>query len=195
MGLLKQIKFNIFLSVLLLMGRLCFCQEKEILYRCGTDDLEFKPIIEKGIPLNNAQLLKRKLDSDGFKEFKIYFDPTNLHKDLIKYNITQYENLFLNSIQKVIETLQKLLRIKPLQADYKVTLNSLKRVDIEIWDTKKFGNESFLIQSTGYDLILFGTVKDLGESTLANAGSYHCEGKARPYTGRININYIRSIYK
>ena len=186
---LNQIRFKIFLSVLFLLGRLCFCQENEVLYRCGADDLEFKPIVDEGIPLNNSQLLKRKLDSEGFKEFKIYFDPTNLRKKMIQYNITQYENIFFDSIQKVIETLQKLLRIKPLQADHSVTLHSLHNADIECWDVEKFGNESFLIQSTGYDLILFGTVKDLGESTLASAGQWHLEGKARPYTGRVNINY------
>ena len=188
MSPLMQISFNAFLFVLFSLESLFICQENDIIYRCGADNLKFKPIIDEGIPLNNSQLLKRKLDSDGFKEFKIYFDPTNLRKDIIIYNVTQYEKVFLDSIQKVIETLEKLLKIKPLKKDYLVTLKSLNNINIECWDTEKFGNESFSIQSTGYDLIIFGTLQDLGESTLAQASLYHYEGKARPYTGFVDIN-------
>ena len=63
--------------------------------------------------------------------------------------MTHYQDLFLNGIQKVIETLQKLLKVKPLQNDHLVTLQSFKSSNIDIWDTEKFGNESFYILSSG----------------------------------------------
>ena len=169
---------------------LSLCQERDILYKCEANELEILPTGDKGIPLKKGPLFQNKIDSDGFKEFKIYFDPTNLVKDLKNYNLTHYQNIFLNGIQKVIETLQKLLKIKPLEKDHLVTLRSLQIAGIEIWNTEKFGNESFYINSLGYDLIIFGRLAKLGDSTLASAGAWDYEYfNARPYTGRVNINY------
>ena len=182
MVVIKLIKFYFIIFSLYSLANIIYCQEN---YRCGADDLEIKPKADEGIP---PKLLRNKLDSEEFKDFKIYFDPTNLVKDLKKYNLTHYQNLFIDSIQKVIETLQKLLKIKPLKREHLVTLDSLSFAGIEIWDTEKFGNESFIINSSGYDLIIFGRMADLGSSTLASAGAWDYEENGRPYTGRVNIN-------
>ena len=193
----KLIKFYLSLFVFYSSQNLSLCQENEndILYRCGADDLEILPKADEGIPLNRAPLFQNNIDSDGFKDFKIYFDPTNLVKDLKKYDLTHYQNLILNSIQKVIETLQKLLKVKPLENDHLVTLSSLKSAGIEIWDTEKFGNEQFYINSLGYDLIIFGKLDDLGGTTLASAGPWNIEPSGRPYTGRVNIDIYNDYSK
>jgi len=185
-------KLNIFFFFLIFASSFnyCFFKESDIIYRCGSDDFKVMPKADKGIPINESNTSKRKLDSDGFQDFKIYFDPTNLIKDLVVYNLTHYQDIFLNGIQKAIETLQKLLKIKPLQNDHLVTLQSLGGYGVDIWDTEKFGNKSFYILSSGYDLIIFGRLAGLEGSILASASSKDFEyNNGRPYTGIVNINY------
>ena len=171
----KKNNLIFFYLVFYLSITLCLCKEKYALYRCGFDELKIKPIPLEGGPLTNQVLLKRKLDSDGFKDFKIYFDPTNLKNDLQKQKMTEYQEFFLNSIQKAIETLQKLLKVKPLEQDYCLNDENIKNIEIDDWDKEKFGtnacNSGKNLNSLGYDLVIFGKLKDLGENTLANAGA------------------------
>ena len=70
-------KFNIYFFFLILTTSFnyCFLKENDIIYRCGADDLKIMPKADKGIPFNASSPFKRKLDSDGFQDFKIYFDP------------------------------------------------------------------------------------------------------------------------
>ena len=189
MVVIKFIKFYLCLYVFCSFEHLLICQENDVLFSCGTDDLEILPKADEGIPINRARLLQNKIDSDGFKDFKIYFDPFNLVKDLKNYNLIQYKNMFLNGIKKAIETLQKLLKVKPLKNNHLVKLSSLKRIGIDIWDTEKFGDESFYTNSSGYDLIIFGRLADLGSSTLASATPIDYEIDGPPFTGLVNINY------
>ena len=185
----------IFLLFLFSLFKVGFCQKNNKLYKCGVNEDTIKPIVGQRIPFNDSELLKRKrnLDSDGFKDFKIYFDPVNLINDINIYNLTQYQDLFLNGIQHVIETLQKLLRVKPLQDEYIIDDITMKSMYIDKWDTELFGTDNLTegvkMSELGYDLIIFGRLDDLGGSTLESAGVRRVALDGRPYVGLVDINY------
>ena len=126
---IKQKQFILFIFIIFSSINYYFCQEKESLGRCGADDIKLKPVSAKGVPFTKSQLSKRKLDSEGFEDFVIYFDPTNLKHDFEVYtNFTQYQDLIFNGIYKAIATLQKLIKVKPLKYSYKFNVSELKEV-------------------------------------------------------------------
>ena len=186
-----EIRLSLLICILYLNLNFCLCED--ILHHCGLYEDDIKPKVSEGIPFNNSEQSKRKLDtdSDGFKEFKIYFDPTNIQKEVVTYQVEQYLDIYLNSIQKAINTLQKLLKVKPLAYIHQLTAKNMKPDEIAEWDKNMFGNgnETFNFNDLGYDLIIFGRLCDLGTSTLASAGAYWTENNGRPYTGRLNINH------
>jgi hypothetical protein len=144
----------------------------------------------------NDTLYKRRLDSDGFKNLNIYFDSTNLEKEMEIYNLTQYKDLFLSSINKAIRTLESLFKRKPLKYKYFYYDEIIKKMGINYWETSKFGNSSepkrITLYDLGIDLLIFGRFKgqnELGEGVLASAAAYHYEPDTGiPYDGYVNIN-------
>ena len=168
--------------------------DDEYLYKCGIYEDDMKPKIAIGEPFNEEEKIKRRLDvdEDEFKEFKIYFDPTNIKNEVKTYHVEQNLDIYLNSVQKAIDTLQKLIKVKPLQHKYYLTGNTMKPEEIKDFDTTMFGDgtESFIFNDLGYDLIIFGRLySPLNSNTLASAGAYKIENDGRPFTGRLNINY------
>ena len=191
-----SIQSKILLFIFILFGCCNFCVCIEYLHKCGVYEDDIKPKAVKGKPFNNSSITKRKLvtDSNGFKDLNIYFDPTNIKKEVITYNLTDYLDMFLNSIQKAIDTLQKLVKIKPLK--YIHEMNALEMVPTEVgeWDKEMFGNgtKDITFNDLDYDLVIFGRFYDPGpgSTTLASAGAYRLEyDDGRPFIGRLNINY------
>ena len=90
-----------------------------IIYKCGRNNLKIKPrVLKKRIPIKKRRsYYKRKLDidTDGFKNFSIHLDLTNIEKDIERYNLNEYKNLFISSFSKVINTLQTLLKEKAIK--------------------------------------------------------------------------------
>ena len=87
-------------------------QENPILYRCGVDDYNIKPIpLTYSLPKDED---RRKLNLEEFKDFHIYLYLINIKNDIIKYNLEQYEDLFIDSLNKAVETLESLLKVKSL---------------------------------------------------------------------------------
>ena len=85
-------------------------EEEQIMYKCGKSNLKIKPQKAKNpilIKHNNNSHSKRKLDNDGFKEFNIYMDLTNIKQGIKTYNLKKYENLFISAFDKVIATIKK----------------------------------------------------------------------------------------
>ena len=99
-------------------------------YHCGTNNLKIKP---KGLYPNfkidkEDPSYKRRMtdiDKDGFKSFNIYVDKINI-KDEIKQNkMEEYSDIILNALDKAAGTLQKLLRVKPMEDGYQFSNEDL----------------------------------------------------------------------
>ena len=169
------------------------CQEKKYFPKCGVYEYDATPIVLKEIPINkNDPSPKRGLDSENFKDFKIYLDLENLDYEIEQNNLTQYRELYVSSMMKAINTLQKLLKVVPFETNYRISDENLKGIGLERWDKTKFGNESFEKNATtfswGYDLVIFGKIVDVDPSTLASAGARYLDSNNRPYIGIVNIN-------
>ena len=192
----KDKLLNILIFLFLLINSTL--EKDKIIYKCGKNDFKIKPQpLKSSIFLDhNNTVYKRRLDSNGFKDFNIYFDYTNIKEEIKKYNLTQYENLFISSINKVINTFTDLLKVKPLKYAYYMSNKSIIKMNITYWDTSKFGDEAaekgITTDSLDIDLIIFGRFasrKDLGENTLASAVSYYMEEwSGQPIVGLVNIN-------
>ena len=165
-------------------------QENLKLKESGVYGERMQPRKDKGIPIKNFTKSRGALDEEGFKDFKIYLDQTNIKFCLIKYNLTKYYDLFLNSIQQSINILEKILKVRPLQKDHYIRNKRIMEFGVDKIDKEKFGKvgEGFYMLSTGYDLIIFGRFDDLGDSLLVKAEPLMSEENGRPFIGRINFN-------
>ena len=193
----KMKNLSLFFLIVLLSFNLYLAKENNIYYRCGVNDDKFEPKILEVFPSDKNETLKRKLDTPvEYHDFKIYFDTTNLERQLIIYNMTKYRTLFLNCIQKCIETLQKLLKVKTITTNYGITKDAFNGMDVEYIDEELFPpselEKGILFKSLGYDLIIFGRIQYLGESTIANARAfwmdYAYDGDGQPFSGIVTIN-------
>ena len=184
----------IFLSFLI---EYCFQKEK-FFFKCGKNNLTTKPIKSKHrVPKDSTNIkYKRQLDADGFKEFNIYLDLTNIEKGITIYKLEKYRNMFISTFNKVINTLSKLLRIKPSEYDYYIPDSTIEEMEIDFWDKSKFGdsakNKGITMGSLNIDLLIFGrfaSIEELGDEVLASAAAFSLdEETSRPILGFVNIN-------
>ena len=174
----------------------CFNLEKPKLFRCGFNDEKDKPIYLKGYkPINKTNnLFKRRLDPDGFKDFQIYLDVKNVERDIRIYALDDYHDLLINSMKKAVETLQALLRVKPLTAEYYFYDNQIEEdLKIKEWDKNIVGTTATLsgktMASLDIDLIIFGTIETLSSGTLASASARFTDpDNGQPVIGIVKIN-------
>ena len=165
------------------------------LHRCGFDDEKEKPILLKGYkPINKTNnLYKRRLDPDGFKDFKIYLDVKNIEKDIRINQLNDYHDLFINSMTKAVETLQTLLRVRADGGEYTFEDVDIEELNITDWDKNKVGtdakNRGITMTSLDIDLIIFGTIVSLDNSTLASASAKYLNSvTGQPIIGLVKIN-------
>ena len=190
-------KSYLFIFIFLTVTKETF-ETPKALFKCGKNQLKIKPQPAKNpIKINHNSLsFRRKLDSDGFKDFHIYVDFTNIEKEIEINNLSEYKNMFISSINKAVATFQKLLKVKPLKNSYNFKDSFLKGIGINFWDTSKFGDEAtekgITTQTLDIDLIIFGKFLNktiLGNTTLASATFIQYEeGTGQPIAGIININ-------
>ena len=163
-------------------------QENPILYRCGVDDYNIKPIpLTYSLPKDED---RRKLNLVEFKDFHIYLDLINIKNDIIKYHLEQYENLFIDSLNKAVETLESLLKVKNLNYGFNFQDKEIRDILIEDWNKTMIGTNAIGdTQELGIDLIIFGRFDDnMDDSTLASAGPRYVTGTGQPIVGVVNIN-------
>ncbi len=183
---------NIIIQIFLIKN--CFSLERPKFYRCGFDDEKVEPIILKGYkPVNKtSNLYKRRLDSDGFKDFNIYLDVKNVENDIKLNGLDSYHDLFINSMKKAVETIQALLKVRPLDKEYLFTDDHIKALNIKEWDRSKIGDAANLkgvtMNSLGIDLIILGTIETLEGSTLASASAQYSQNDGKPLIGLVKIN-------
>ena len=188
------ILFLIFLNI----SKVIAFESPKAIYKCGKNQLKIKPQPAKN-PIkidHNSLSFRRKLDLDGFKDFHIYVDFTNIEKEIEINNLSGYKDMFISSINKAVATLQKLLKVKPLKNSYNFEDSFLKRIGLNYWDTSKFGDEAtekgITTETLDIDLIIFGKFlnkTEIGNNTLASATFIQYEeGTGQPIAGIININ-------
>jgi hypothetical protein len=197
MIIIKNILNIVFFFITLLICNTS--EEEQVIYKCGKNNLKQKPQkIKNSLIINhsNNTLHKRKLDNEGFKDFNIYMDLTNIKQGIKTYNLKRYENLFLSAFNKVIDTIKKLLKVKPLKYAYYVDTESIKKMNVNYWDTSKFGDyaksRGISTDTLDIDLVIFGRFDsryNLGDNVLANALAYYFEEETgQPVVGLVNIN-------
>ena len=106
------------------------------------------------------------------------------------------KQIFVQGMQKAVETLKSLLRVKPLETNYFFTDEQMKNYGINYWNKTNIGNESTSlgkgIWEVGIDLFIFvrfGDKQELGEYTLASTGAkYYDSVSGQPIIGVVNIN-------
>ena len=100
-------------------------------------------------------------------------------------------------MEKAVNTLKTLLKVKPLQEAYALTDANFGELGIEKWNTELFGDEANKkenndLKSLGIDLVIFGKFEDLVDTTLATANSMAYQrtevNKGQPYIGVVRIN-------
>ena len=183
---MKSIKV---LIIILFCFQLKLCKNDIILHRCGVDDENYTTI-----PAKNYTLIEkddRKLSDEEFKDFNIYLDLINIKNDIYKFNLTQYENLFIDSLEKAVETIQALLKVRKLEKSYSFSDKEIKDIKIEDWNKTIVGSTANdNMKNLGIDLIIFGRIDDkMDNQTLASAGpKYSVEETGQPLIGLVNIN-------
>ena len=187
------------LTLLIFISIIIFTENKNVNYRCGINKLKkkLKELNPKFIINKDDPLYKRRLsdiDKDGFKTFNIYVDKYNIKKDLANSNIKDHSDIIINSLDKAANTLQKLLRVKPLKYGYQFSNDELENYDIHNWDTKKFGDDAVKrgidMNKLGIDLVIFATIdNDMDEGTIAAATPCYTQiSNHQPILGIVYIN-------
>ena len=178
-----------FITFLFYIFHIIYCQKYQTFYRCGVDDNKITPLPAKNsVPINGS---KRKLNEEQFKDFNIYLDLINIKRGIIKYNLQKYEELFISSLNKAVETLQKLLKVKRFDKGYMFDEEDILLMGIEDWNKTIFGKSAKGHNvKLGIDLFIFGRLDDqMNNSTLASARIMHyVQETGQPLTGIININ-------
>lgn len=115
-------------------------------YRCGVDlhDHIPKAVIPISVENDNPSLRRRlrDIDSDGFKKFNIYLDLFNIEKEIKDYHLEELRDFFIDSMNKAIETLQALLKVKAYNYGFQIEDEDLLSSNISIWDKSKYGTEA-----------------------------------------------------
>lgn len=173
-------------------------KDKKIKFKCNSDKIESKPMPAKNsFPIPKNVKFKRVLDSNGFKDFNIYLDLVNFEHEAGVYDISvEVKEIFIKGMQKAVETLKSLLRVKQLENNYYFTDEQIIQLGINYWNKTNIGTEPKSqnkgILESGIDLFIFvrfGNNNELGEYTLASAGAkFYDSPSGQPIIGVANIN-------
>ena len=164
-------------------------KENMTFFRCGVDDHYKAPLSANHIIKNEDD--NRRLNDGEFKDFHIYLDLINIKNGIRQYHLEEYENLYINSLNKAVKTLESLLKVKKPKYSYIFTDDDIMEISIDDWNKTMIGSNAMGdMTSLGIDLIIFGKFDDeMGDSTLASAGPFYMDpDTARPLVGIIYIN-------
>ena len=198
---MKKICELLFIYILFLEFNIISSQEKKRFYKCGFDTYNnrYLPIEIDSKPIDNNTLLYRRrlqdVDKDGFKNFSIYVDLTNIEKQIEIYFLQKYKNIIISSINKTIDTLKKLLKVKYIPIDFNLDDEYISEsLGIDYWDKSKFGtealNKGINFTNLGIDLLIFAKFEEMENSdVLASAASVILYKKTgQPIVGIVFIN-------
>jgi hypothetical protein len=130
-------------------------------------------------------------------------DMTNIKKEIELYKLEEYSDLFVNSINKAVETLENLLKVHPQDIDINLDDDTLfDYLEINYWDKEKFGTEAYergiTFFSLDIDLVIFGKFEEMEEGALAAASPFFVnEVTGQPLVGMVyinkNVSYLSNI--
>ena len=199
---MKLTKKKIYFYLFIFMFNLINCQlQRPPLFKCIHDDEEEKHSFS-ATKVKLSESFKRRIDEEqtsDFVDFKIHLDFKNLEKDMKAYGLYSQKDFFENSMIKAVETLQSLLKVKPLKITnnegYNINDQTLtsEQFNLSDWDTEKFGDEAInkkvTFQSLNIHLVIFGILTKLPESTLATASAkVYQDNDGQPLVGIVKIN-------
>ena len=193
---MKSIKILFFLFHLVFLINKISCHKKPILFKCEHNiEDELNPIsntIAK-TSIKEKEDQRRRIESsadeDGFVDFNIELDLLNIINDINRFGLNAHKNFFISSMQKAVEVLKSILKVKPLKIDYKFSSDDLEQLNIEVYDETKFGEDSPGLKAQGIHLVIFGMLTDLGTGTLATASARGFQvDDGQPYVGVVKIN-------
>ena len=166
------------------------CREHQTFFRCGVDDKKIVPLPAKHT-IGKKENSNRRLDNEKFGDFHIYLDLINIINDIEKNNLTQYKELFINSLNKAVNTLENLLKVKKLDFGFLFSDEDIENILINDWNKTMIGTNAINdSKSLGIDLFIFGRFdEEMDNSVLASAGPrYIVSGTGQPIVGVVNIN-------
>ena len=164
-------------------------QKRQTFYRCGINEKKIIPIPAEHVIHMDKDY--RRLNNEEFKDFHIYLDLINIKNDIKKFKLEQYENLFINSLNKAVKILETLLKVKYREYGFKFTDKNILNMEIEDWNKTLIGSNSIGdSKQLGIDLFIFGKFDDdMEESTLASAGPFYIDPSTnQPIVGIVYIN-------
>ena len=134
-------------------------------YRCRIDT--FEPIrvsLEKSKPINiqnsNSKRTLDNGDQDGFKDFNICLDLFNFEEEIIQYNLQDKRELYVKGMTNAINTLQSLLRIKPLKGNFVFKDEDIEEISINKWNSSLIGDKADKgMKELNIDLFIFCQIR------------------------------------
>ena len=192
------LELTFFISII----EIALTKKQNEIYRCGVGLYKIDPPVPGNkIPINyTSPLYRRRLqnvDSDGFKPFNIYLDFENLKEEIKTKKLESHQNTIISCLEKAVNTLKTLLKVKPLSNDFWIEDSHLTRNQINYWEKEKFGDEAHdkgvSLLSLGYDLVIFSRFENFQKvgdtTTLATAGPFLIDPDShQPFGGKVNIN-------
>ena len=182
---------------------LVYCETKQPIFKCIYNDYDEKhPLSYVAIKNDGTEKIKRKTDSSDFKDFNIYLDLENIKNDIKNNGLEKNMNFFISSMEKAVNTLQTLLKVKPLETEsgYYIRDADFQELKITKWDKTKFGDEAInkhnSFQKQNIDLAIFGMLVELPNSTLATASANAFQdSNHQPFIGTVKINKYNKLYR
>ena len=213
---MKITKKDIFFIHILLLINIINCNLKRPLFKCehSIEDemnplpnyVDENPIKDKGEQKRRINDADNQVDEEGFRNFNIYLDLENIKKEINDNGLSAHEEFFTSSMEKAVEILKSLLKVRPLQKEYYFPNESFVELNIHAWNKEIFGTQAYKngknFKNQNIDLAIFGKLADLGDLTLAKA-SARCyqnfttesgevlttgPGNGQPYVGVVQIN-------
>ena len=186
-------KFYKFFLLLIYTFQIVSTEENQILYRCGVDDNE---VISVPIELISPEGIDKRKLTDDFGDFHIYLDFENIKNTLAKYNLEEYEEILIDSMNKAVKTLEALLKVLKINYQHTITDEFLKSLQINYWNASMIGSQVTLGPlKNGIDLVILAKFEEaMGDTTLARAGARsHLnitggEGNGLPVVGLVEIS-------
>ena len=200
---MKKVRFSntfFYLLAIFISLQIAFCQNSYYRFKCDVDSIpldtgDFKHTIERNSPNDKRKLddVKVEVDEDGFKDFNIYVDFVNIEKGIAEYGLEKNRKVYYNSINKAVETIKKLLKVKYFNGTYYLTNQTILNMNIESWNTSIFGDEAtakgISPHTLGYDLIIFGRIRQLSGGLIASAvAQLWTIPDGQPVVGTVSIN-------
>ena len=201
---MRKVRFSktfFYLLAIFISLQIAFCQNSSYYrFKCDVDSIpldtgDFKHTIERNSPNDKRKLddVKVEVDEDGFKEFNIYVDFVNIEKGIAEYGLEKNRKVYYNSINKAVETIKKLLKVKYFNGTYNLTNQTILNMNIESWNTSIFGDEAtakgISPHTLGYDLIIFGRIRQLSGGLIASAvAQLWTIPDGQPVVGTVSIN-------